>query len=303
MSDNFCFRNVTKRYNNKVLDELNFTIKKNSITGLLGKNGAGKTTLIKAALGMVDLDEGEVTYRGKSLKVLKKSGELFGKIGFMLEPRYNGNLTLYNNLMSIMILNGFKKSESKEKIDAVLETLNLVEVKNKRINKFSYGMKQRYSLAMALIIEPEILLLDEPLVGLDPYGIELFKEKMLDLKEKKDCTILISSHQLLEIEELCTDVAVLEKGKISKYDSLSKIVYYIQKIEFKYRIERILPEVFSFGEEVWVSDDAKSIYIKNCIPDILPKITMLYPKNTILQIEKQREGIERYFYDQKITTN
>lgn len=303
MSDNLCFENVTKKYNNKVLDELNFSIKKKSVTGLLGKNGAGKTTLIKAALGMIEIDSGEVNYGTASLQSLKKNGNLFRRVGFMLEPRYHGHLSLYENLLSIMILNGFKKDESKERIDEILEALNLHEVKKRRISQFSYGMKQRYSLAMAMIIQPEILLLDEPLVGLDPYGVELFKKKICELKLKNDCTILISSHQLLEIEEICTDVAILRNGKIEKYDCMSNIKHTILELKFQNKIEKLLPEIYSFGEKVWISDNGKSICIKNCISDILPRITALYPSNTILQAEKKQEGIERYFYDENIATN
>jgi len=203
--------NLTKSYGAKtVLDNVSFEIEKGKIYGFIGENGAGKTTAIRAITGLSPIDQGSIELFGKS----DKNGliEARRKIGCLVEkPILELNKTARANLISAQLLYGNNDSA---KIDKVLQRVGLGDVKNKKVGDFSLGMKQRLGIAMALINNPEMLILDEPVNGLDPMGMVDVRELLISLCRDDGITIVISSHILAELYQLATDYIIISHGRI-----------------------------------------------------------------------------------------
>lgn len=202
-------KNLTKVYKKvPVVDNVSFSLQKGHIYGLIGPNGAGKTTIMKMLAGLTAQGSGEISFFG-STKNLDESRD---RMSFMIEAPYlDGQMTARQNLEYIRYVRGVA---DKNRIDEVLDFVGLADVGKKQVGKFSLGMKQRLGIGMALLSEPEIMVLDEPVNGLDPEGIIDVRKMLLKLCEEDGKTILISSHLLAELSELCTDFLLIRKGKI-----------------------------------------------------------------------------------------
>ena len=208
---------LTKKYGSKVaLDDVNFEVKKGRIYGFIGENGAGKTTAIRAITGLTPIAPKTVELFGESTqRGLEKARR---NMGCLVErPILLKNKTAVENLRLQQLLFG---QTDDEKIQQILERVGLSDVKNKKVKDFSLGMKQRLGIAMALINNPELLVLDEPVNGLDPMGMVDVRELLRSLCEDDGITILISSHILTELYQLVTDYIIISKGKI--LETLSK---------------------------------------------------------------------------------
>lgn len=208
---------LTKNYGSKVaLDDVSFEIKKGRIYGFIGENGAGKTTAIRAITGLTPIAPKTVELFGKSTqRGLEKARR---NMGCLVErPILLKSKTAVENLRLQQLLFG---QTDDEKIQQILERVGLSDVKNKKVKDFSLGMKQRLGIAMALINNPELLVLDEPVNGLDPMGMVDVRELLRSLCEDDGITILISSHILTELYQLVTDYIIISKGKI--LETLSK---------------------------------------------------------------------------------
>lgn len=200
--------NLTKRYgSNVVVSDLNMTIQKRDIYGFIGKNGAGKTTTIKMIVGLSQPTSGSVTLFEE--KFLNKGRK---KVGAVIEsPAFVPNLNAKQNmLIQWNLVDGKDKSE----VDDLLNLVGLSGVGKKKVKKFSLGMKQRLGIAMALLGDPEFLILDEPTNGLDPEGIVEIRELILKLNREKNVTVLISSHILEELVKLVTRIGIIHQGKL-----------------------------------------------------------------------------------------
>jgi ABC-2 type transport system ATP-binding protein len=203
--------NLSKTYGAKtVLDNVSFEIAKGKIYGFIGENGAGKTTAIRAITGLSPIEQGSIELFGRSDD--KGLVEARKKIGCLVEkPILELNKTARENLMSVLLLYG---NNDTSKIDKVLQRVGLGDVKNKKVGDFSLGMKQRLGIAMALINNPEMLILDEPVNGLDPMGMVEVRELLLSLCRDDGITIVISSHILAELYQLATDYIIISHGHI-----------------------------------------------------------------------------------------
>ncbi len=198
---------VSKDYGKfRALDSMSFTVPKGSIYGLVGRNGAGKTTIMRVISGLQKPTSGTVEYGFDHKKL--------GKVGALVElPSIYSNQTARENLVFQYINLGLKIDGSIE------ESLNLVGLGNtgkKKAGKFSLGMRQRLGIAMAMSGNPEVLILDEPINGLDPQGIIQIRDLLIRLNREKGVTIIISSHILSELSKLATDFAFVEGGKVVK---------------------------------------------------------------------------------------
>jgi ABC-2 type transport system ATP-binding protein/bacitracin transport system ATP-binding protein len=220
--------NLTKRYSgNMVVDSVNMHVEKGKIYGLLGKNGAGKTTTMCMLLNLTDPSGGEIFLFGSDSR--KHSKEIYSKIGSIIEtPGFYENLTAYENLKIIAKLRG---NYNPSDIESVLEMVNLHHEKSKKFKDFSLGMKQRLGIAAAIMHSPELLILDEPINGLDPFGIKEIRTLLKRLSRDFGITILISSHILSEIENLADIIGFMDNGvlidEISRdelYSRLNKFV-------------------------------------------------------------------------------
>ena len=203
--------NLSKTYGSKtVLDNVSFEIKRGKIYGFIGENGAGKTTAIRAITGLSPIEHGSVELFGKSDEAgLAKAR---GKLGCLVEkPILELNKSARANLMSVQLLYGNNDSG---RIDKVLERVGLGDVKNKKVGNFSLGMKQRLGIAQALINNPDLLILDEPVNGLDPMGMVDVRELLISLCRDDGITIVVSSHILAELYQLATDYIIISHGHI-----------------------------------------------------------------------------------------
>lgn len=203
--------NITKLYRkNKVIDNVSLNIKEGDIYGFVGKNGAGKTTMIRIISGLIIPDEGEVKLFGYDdyKKIIRQRS----RIGVLIEsPAIYLNMTAKDNLELIKIQRGIPGTKCIE------DTLNLVGLKcteKKKTKNFSMGMKQRLGIAMALLNDPEFLILDEPINGLDPVGIREIRELLLKINKERGTTILISSHVLSELTQVCNKYGFINNGKL-----------------------------------------------------------------------------------------
>lgn len=201
-------RNLTKQYGrHRAVDDVNMHIKKGAIYGFIGRNGAGKTTCLKMISGLSTPSYGEIEmfgYKGKDLQKVRS------RVGCLIEaPGLYGNMSAYDNLNIKCKLTGIKK---KGYIEELLKTVGLDTVGEKKTKHYSLGMKQRLGIALALVSEPDLLILDEPINGLDPQGIVEVRETIQKLAKERGMTICISSHILEELSKLATDYGIIHNG-------------------------------------------------------------------------------------------
>lgn len=201
-------RNLTKQYGrHRAVDDVNMHIKKGAIYGFIGRNGAGKTTCLKMISGLSTPSYGEIEmfgYKGKDLQKVRS------RVGCLIEaPGLYGNMSAYDNLNIKCKLTGIKK---KGYIEELLKTVDLDTVGEKKTKHYSLGMKQRLGIALALVGEPDLLILDEPINGLDPQGIVEVRETIQKLAKERGMTICISSHILEELSKLATDYGIIHNG-------------------------------------------------------------------------------------------
>lgn len=212
--------NLTKKYGNQSsVSNLNIHVRQGRIYGLLGRNGAGKTTTMKMLLGLTTPTSGKIKIFGKNIRENEK--EILPRIGSLIEsPGFYPNLTATENLKIFADLRGLKDSKY---IKGALELVNLPYRDKKLFSQYSLGMKQRLAIALAIMHNPELLILDEPINGLDPIGIAEVRSFIKELCDERGKTILISSHILSEISLLADDVGIIDHGKLLEEESLEEL--------------------------------------------------------------------------------
>ena len=212
--------NLTKKYGNQSsVSNLNIHVRQGRIYGLLGRNGAGKTTTMKMLLGLTTPTSGKIKIFGKNIRENEK--EILPRIGSLIEsPGFYPNLTATENLKIFADLRGLKDSKY---IKGALELVNLPYRDKKLFSQYSLGMKQRLAIALAIMHNPELLILDEPIKGLDPIGIAEVRSFIKELCDERGKTILISSHILSEISLLADDVGIIDHGKLLEEESLEEL--------------------------------------------------------------------------------
>lgn len=202
-----------------IVNDISFEMKKGEIIGLLGPNGSGKTTTMRMMVGLTKATKGEIYCFEKPLGIGKT--KMLKEIGAMIEsPEFYNYMSGWSNLKQISRACG--KKVSRAKLKELVEFVGLTSVINKKVKKYSLGMRQRLGLAQALLNNPKILILDEPVNGLDPQGVQDFREKLKEIAAK-GVSILISSHLLDEIEKVSDRIIVLENGRIIANDTLDNL--------------------------------------------------------------------------------
>lgn len=233
MSENiFKLCNLTKSYKgNIVLKNINLSIEKGKIYGLIGQNGAGKTTLMRILLGITFPTSGEILLYNEEANKFEAAGQkklekFREEIGSLVEhPSVYPEMTASENMQVLCKVCGIKNDK---RVDDLLIQVGLGDTGNKKVRNFSLGMKQRLAIALALINSPKILILDEPINGLDPLGIYEVRNLLIKISEEENITIIISSHILTELYQLATDYIFLDAGTILETVTQEHL---IQKIE------------------------------------------------------------------------
>ncbi len=204
-------KNVTKKYKEyTVVNDVNLSVEKGEIVGLIGRNGSGKTVLMKMICGLVAPTSGEITVNGK---IIGKDIDIPDNIGVIIEtPGFLPNFSAFNNLMQLAKIN---RKIGKNEVRKAIQKVGLNPDDKKHVGKYSLGMRQRLGLAQAIMEDPELLILDEPMNGLDKESVAEIREYLLELK-KCGKTILLTSHSSEDIDVLCDMVYEMNKGNIAK---------------------------------------------------------------------------------------
>ena len=238
-------RNLSKHYGKRLaVDNLNLEVKRGEIFGFLGPNGAGKTTTIRMALGLIAPSSGNVEILGHD--VATHRGHILPRVGALVEtPALYLYMSGRNNLRAVgSVLGGVPD----ERIDAVLELVGLRARQKDRVRTYSLGMKQRLGVAIALLQDPDILILDEPANGLDPAGIVEMRDLMHRLAAEGK-TVFISSHMLSEVQQICTRVAIINLGKLISESSIEELIS--GRGEFTVKLERANEALALIQKQPW----------------------------------------------------
>ncbi len=281
----------------EVVSSVNMHIKKGEIYGFLGPNGAGKTTILKLIMNLLKPSSGEITVFDSVLH--DKSYEYLTRIGSLIEyPVFYEDLSAKANLEIHCEYMGYYKNNA---IDEALKLVNLIGIENKSVKEFSLGMKQRLGIARAIISKPEILILDEPINGLDPIGIKEMRNLFRMLSHEYGITILISSHIISEIELIADTIGVIHKGRLIEEVSLNEV----RKEQSKY----IEVEVNDSNKAAFVLDNEMQLKNFKVLPNNCIRIydenietasvsKVLVSKNIdVLAISKKNQTLEDYFID------
>ena len=286
--------NLCKTYKDtKAVAHVNMTIKKGDIYGFIGRNGAGKSTTLKMIVGLIFPTSGQIKLFGESRNKFTDR-----RIGSLIEnPGLYPNLSAYDNMELKAIALGLKDKEK------IIELLNLVKLdyKSKKIvKKFSLGMKQRLAIALALLGNPDLLILDEPINGLDPEGIRQIREVIQYLNENKKMTIIISSHILGELSKIATRYGIIRDGPMIEEISAKELDqkcrdYLLLKVE---QVEKAIPLLENdLGIYDYIVHENNEIRIYDNIES--SKINLVLTKHNIKinQIYYQKQDLESYFLE------
>lgn len=284
--------NLTKKYDKKtIINNLNLKIKKGEIYALLGKNGAGKTTTMCMMTQLIEKDKGTIKIFGENIENNK---EIYKKIGTLIEyPGFYENLTGYENLKYFQEI---QNKTDKNQLEKILKIVGLHDNKDKLVKKYSMGMKQRLAIATAIINTPELLILDEPINGLDPKGIIDMRMFLKSLSKEYGMTILISSHILSEIEQIADRIGIINHGEIieeMKIEDIKEKLYKHTKIQVDHihEADEILKQDKTI--QYTIKENTIEIKEKNKVPEIIKQLTIhgvnIYSAIPVI------ENLEEYF--------
>ncbi|MBW9159444.1 ABC transporter ATP-binding protein [Clostridium tagluense] len=286
--------NLTKKYNESfAVNNLSISIGEGQVYGFLGPNGAGKTTAIRMILGLIKPTKGSVNVFGMKQNSENRS-KILKNVGALIENAASyPHLTAYENLKIMRTLT----DSPYDNIDKVLKTVRLDDVKNKLVKEFSLGMRQRLGIAMALLRNPKLLILDEPTNGLDPSGIHEIRELIKDIPKTYGSTVLISSHLLSEIDQMATNVGVITKGSLVYQGTIEDLR---SKGEEKIvlRTDNIQNTINILNENgVAGKINERCVEMNYCNDNILGKIidNIVFKGIKIYRIEEEKTSLEDIF--------
>ena len=212
--------NVTKIYNNKkVVENLSLMLFEGEIFGFIGPNGAGKSTTIKMICGLTSISKGSIFINGYDIdKNFKKA---IANVGAVVE--YPQLYPYLSGKANLKLFASFYGKSAKQRIPNIIKILKMEDFINKKVSTYSLGMKQRLGIAQAMLNKPKLLILDEPTNGLDPNGIKDIRNLLINLAKHEKMTIIISSHNLAELEQICNQIAVIRSGKLLSFRNMADI--------------------------------------------------------------------------------
>lgn len=286
------------------VDKIDLEVEQGEIVGFLGPNGAGKTTTIKMICGLVNSTKGRVIINGYD--ITRKREKAIEKIGVVLEGSRNiyWRLSPYENLRYFGNIRGMRTKQIKTKIDKLLHFFNLYERRNDLTQKLSRGMQQKVAISVALVTSPPLLLLDEPVLGLDPHSSKDLQEIIIKIAKEEGKTIIITTHQMDVAQKICDRIAIINKGKIVVCDTVRKLLSLLTTQHYEFRIEGALnsgckdklSKIFYLEENVNEMETLISINITN--PNLLYDIiNILKSENVnIIEIRKKEVNLEKLYF-------
>ncbi len=285
---------LTKVYGKKsAVNNLNLNIKQGEIYGFIGKNGAGKTTAMKMICTLAKPTSGKVLFKGMDAA---KASEMRGRIGCLIEtPGFFPNMTAYENMKAKCLFMGVRE---KDTIERLLDIVNLKDTGKKLAGKFSLGMKQRLGIALALVGNPDLLLLDEPINGLDPEGIVEMRELILKLNHEHNITVFISSHILEELSKIATTYGIIHKGELIRELTHDELMAQCnESIVIKTSdVQSAIPVLDKTGYTNYSAIDSETIEVYERL-DSIPELTASLVQNGVLLsgITRKNESVEDFF--------
>lgn len=290
-----CVKNLSKCFGkNLILSDVNLNVYKGEIMGFLGPNGAGKTTAIKTVLGFLSADKGEIEINGINVK--KNYEEAMGLCGGIVE-----NPDMYKQFSGQLNLEMYARTHgniSKERIAEVVEMVGLTNRIHEKVKKYSLGMKQRLGLAQAILSKPRLLILDEPTNGLDPQGIKDLRDILKNLAHNEGVGVLVSSHQLFEMQQMCDRVTIISKGRIICEKSIEELeegdnITYKLKVDDKPRAVELLREYKpSVDPETGVI--SVSISVDN-VPSVIK--TLILENISVFEFKEEKTSLESAYIE------
>ncbi len=286
-------RSLCKTFGKKqILKDVSFDIKEGDILGFIGPNGAGKTTTIKLILGLQSITSGKVYINGYNVE--KEFTKAIKKVGAIVEnPDMYMYMSGYDNLK---LVSNMYKGIGTKRIDEVVKLVKLENRINDKVSKYSLGMRQRLGIAQAILHKPNLLILDEPTNGLDPEGIKEMRELLVSLARNEKMAILISSHNLAELDNFCNKVCIIKNGEIIETSEISAIKKDIEHEKFIIEIENTKGINKIYKEAEIINDKVFKINIKReNVPDLV--IDMVKNNIKIYEIKEDEKSLEDAFFE------
>ncbi len=286
-------KNLCKTFGKKqILHNVSFEIKKGDILGFIGPNGAGKTTTIKLILGLQSITSGKVLINGYDVE--KEFTKAIEKVGAIVEnPDMYMYMSGYDNLK--LVANMYKGINTK-RIDEVVKLVKLENRINDKVSKYSLGMRQRLGIAQAILHNPNLLILDEPTNGLDPEGIKEMRELLVDLAKKEEMAILISSHNLAELDNFCNKICIIKNGEIIETNEITAIKKDIEHQQFIVEIDNTKNIKKLYSEATIVNDQIFKINVKKeNIPNLV--VNLVNNNIKIYEIKEDEKSLEDAFFE------
>lgn len=288
-------KGLTKQYGKfTALDHADMTVYRQDIYGLIGKNGAGKTTMMKVFTGLTEQTEGTFELFGKSGSAAAKEKS---RVGCLIEnPAFFGNMTAYQNLKYYCLQKGITDLSQ---IDEALKLVNLTDVKNKKFRKFSLGMKQRLGIAFAILDNPDLIILDEPINGLDPIGISELRDTFHKLSHEKGVTLVISSHILSELYAVANRFLFIDNGKVLKEITKEELDTecsrcIVIKTDDTKKAVTVIEDKLNITDYKVISSNEIRIYDENAKTETLNK-TLFQNEINVSGIHESGVSLEDYF--------
>ncbi|WP_353720240.1 ABC transporter ATP-binding protein [Dyadobacter sp. 676] len=310
-------KGLTKCYGSfKAVDNLNLTIGKGEIFGLLGPNGAGKTTTILMMLGLTEPTAGTATVCGFNatthpIAVKRKVGYMPDSVGFY------DSMTALDNLIYTARLNGIPGAEAGKRALDLMNAIGLGAATDKKTSVFSRGMKQRLGLAEVLIKRPEVIILDEPTLGIDPAGVKEFLSLIRQLSREQGLTVLLSSHHLHQVQQVCDRVGIFAGGKMrmeGNIANLSQNLFTSEPYTVTVTLKNPLPESWEHAAELRAVDGVKQFAITEkvieiaCVSDVTPDIVRFFVNggHDVMGVHKREFGLDEIYqkyFENNLTEN
>lgn len=296
-------KDLTKRYRDLVaVNNLNLSVEEGEIFGFLGPNGAGKTTTILMLLGLTEPSEGKATVCG--FDSTRQPLEVKKRVGYLPEnPGFYEDLTARENLLYIARLNRIREDEANRRIDHVLEQVGLSEDGNRMVREYSRGMKQRLGIAEVLVKEPQVVIMDEPTLGIDPDGATRILDLIVGLSRARGLTVLLSSHLLHQVQQICGRIGIIVKGKLivqGKLDQLGKAILKEQQwnflLEVSGKTDGLEKELRAVSGVTALEPRSNGCFIR-CSRDVRAEVVSLVAKSglSLLQLRSEDPTLEEVY--------